>query len=62
MFQKMINQAFGNLENNNSDNAGKLNHQQRNEKGKRCSVDKSEYSFEDIAEYLLEREKEKNVA
>ena len=36
-----------------------MNNQQRNEKGKRCSVDKSEYSFEDIAEYLLNREKEK---
>ena len=39
-----------------------LNNEQRNDKGKRCSVNPSEYSFEDIAEYLLGRENEKNAA
>jgi hypothetical protein len=39
-----------------------MNNQQRSNKGKRVAVDKSEYSFEDIAEYLLNREKEKNAA
>lgn len=39
-----------------------MNNEQRNEKGKRCAVNSSEYTFEDIAEYLLKREKEKNAA